>query len=163
MLSCRWPSPRIGPLDMESSAPPPRTARHRPALSLPGVRSTPESHTFQHARLSALGAALLFSLTLSACAMDTTSNFDSDAWKAQRGVAAQDNRRGGMVVALEQTLSIGMSRDDVVRLLGEPDSSDAASATDIYELGVAAYGIDEEFYEIRYENGKIASHRIGRR
>lgn len=95
--------------------------------------------------------------------MQTTSNFDSDAWKSQRGVGAKKNQRGPMVSSVEKAVQTGMSREEVIRLLGEPDSSDAASATDVYELGVARYGIDEEFYEIRYQDGKVASHRWGRR
>jgi hypothetical protein len=95
--------------------------------------------------------------------MQTTSNFDSDAWKSQRGVDAKENQRGPMVSSVEKAVKTGMSRDEVVRLLGEPDISDAASATDVYELGVARYGIDEEFYEIKYQDGKVTSHRWGRR
>jgi outer membrane protein assembly factor BamE (lipoprotein component of BamABCDE complex) len=114
-------------------------------------------------RTSALCFAIVLILSLSACAMQTTSNFDSDAWKSQRGVGAKENQRGPMVSSVEKAVRTGMSRDDVIRLLGEPDISDAASATDVYELGVARYGIDEEFYEIKYEDGKVASHRWGRR
>lgn len=95
--------------------------------------------------------------------MQNTTNFDSNAWKSQRGVGARDNQRGGMVSSVEKAVQAGMSREDVIRLLGEPDSSDAATATDVYELGVARYGIDEEFYEITYRDGKVASHRWGRR
>ncbi|MEH6415963.1 hypothetical protein [Pseudomonas sp. CGJS7] len=95
--------------------------------------------------------------------MQTTTSFDSAAWKSQRGADAQDNRRGGMVAALEQTVRTGMPRDEVIALLGEPDSTDAASSTDVYELGVARFGVDEEFYRIQYQDGKVASHRWGRR
>ncbi len=95
--------------------------------------------------------------------MQNTTHFDSTAWKSQRGVSAKENQRGPMVSSVEKAVQTGMSRDEVIRLLGEADSSDAASATDIYELGVARYGIDEEFYEIKYQDEKVASHRWGRR
>lgn len=95
--------------------------------------------------------------------MQTTTQFDSSAWKSQRGVGAQQNQRGTMVASVEKAVQAGMSRGDVIALLGEPDSSDAATATDTYELGVAQYGIDEEFYEIIYQDGKVATHRWGRR
>lgn len=95
--------------------------------------------------------------------MQTTTSFDSQTWKSQRGADAQDNRRGAMVASLEQTLRTGMPRAQVIALLGEPDASDAAAATDVYELGVARYGVDEEFYRIQYQDGKVASHRWGRR
>lgn len=68
-----------------------------------------------------------------------------------------------MVPALEKVLHAGMSRDEVVGLLGEPDFSDAETGTDTYELGLAGYGVDEEYYEIRYRDGKLESHRLGRR
>lgn len=95
--------------------------------------------------------------------MQTTSNFDSAAWKSQRGVAAQQNQRGPMLSSAEKAVHAGMSRDEVIQLLGEPDISDATTAVDTYELGVAQFGIDEEFFEITYQDGKVASHRWGRR
>lgn len=127
------------------------------------VRRAPCSFRSLHLRATALCFAIVLLLSISACAMQTTSNFDSDAWKSQRGVGAKKNQRGPMVSSVEKAVQTGMSREEVIRLLGEPDSSDAASATDVYELGVARYGIDEEFYEIRYQDGKVASHRWGRR
>jgi hypothetical protein len=107
--------------------------------------------------------ALSIALSLSACAMQNTSDFDSNAWKSQSNAAPRDNKRGQMVATLEKNLRTGMSRDEVIGLLGEPDSTDADTATDVYELGVAAYGVDEEFYEIQYRDGKLAAHRWARR
>lgn len=120
-------------------------------------------HHRLHGRVSALCCAVVLLLSLSACAMQTTSNFDSAAWKSQRGVAAQQNQRGPMLNSAEKAVHAGMSRDEVIRLLGEPDISDATTAVDTYELGVAKFGIDEEFFEITYQDGKVASHRWGRR
>jgi len=107
-------------------------------------------------------ALLLLILFLSACTMQTT-NFDSSTWKSQRGAAAQDNQRGQMVGALDKVVRTGMTRAEVIELLGEPDSGNADSGVDIYELGVSDYGIDEEYFEIRYQDGKVASHRWARR
>ncbi len=95
--------------------------------------------------------------------MQNTTQFDSSAWKSQRGAGAQQNQRGTMVASVEKAIHAGMLRDEVIGLLGEPDSRDAATTTDTYELGVAQYGIDEEFYEINYQDGKVATHRWGRR
>lgn len=111
----------------------------------------------------ALCGLALLTLSLSACTMQTTPQFDSATWKSQRGADAQNNRRGSMVAAVEKAVDTGMSRDQVIALLGEPDSTDAATSTDLYELGVAQYGIDEEFYQVQYQDGKVASHRWGRR
>ena len=137
--------------------------RLRRCASSVAVPNAPLPYRFQCVRASALCAAVVLLLSLSACAMQTTSNFDSAAWKSQRGVAAQQNQRGPMLTSAEKAVHTGMSRDEVIRLLGEPDISDAATAVDTYELGVAQYGIDEEVFEITYQDGKVASHRWGRR
>jgi hypothetical protein len=133
------------------------------AASRTSFRGAPLPYRFLHLRASGRCIAIALLLSLSACAMQTTSNFDTAAWKSQRGVAAQQNQRGPMLASAEKAVQAGMSRDEVIALLGEPDIRDAASATDIYELGVARYGIDEEFFEITYQDGKVASHRWGRR
>ena len=87
-----------------------------------------------------------------------TDSFDSDTWKAQRGVKAPDNQRIHMVSSLENTIRVGMPRAEVIRLLGEPDSHDPATGTDQYLLGLA-WSPDEKYYEIRYKEGVIASLR----
>lgn len=92
-----------------------------------------------------------------------TQTFDSDAWKSQRGVRAQDNRRGGMVPSLDTSIREGMPRADVIALLGDPDSRNDETDTDVYELGVSELGIDEEYYEIRYRDGNVVSRRWARR
>jgi hypothetical protein len=107
-------------------------------------------------------ALLILTLFLSACTMQTT-NFDSNTWKSQRGAAAQDNQRGQMVGALEKVVRTSMTRAEVIELLGEPDSSNTETGVDVYELGVSDYGIDEEYFEVRYQDGKVASHRWARR
>lgn len=135
----------------------PRRTHEAPA------RSFHFSYRFPRMPGRTLCAALLLTLSLSACVMQTTTQFDSSAWKSQRGVDAQQNQRGPMVASAEKAVHVGMSRDEVIALLGEPDIRDAAAATDLYELGVARYGIDEEFFEITYQDGKVASHRWGRR
>lgn len=146
---------------MEPSAPPPPTGRKGP----PPGPIPPRQGSGPRPRLHEPACALLLALTfsLSACAMEHSSSFDSDAWKSQRGAAATDNRRGSMIASVEKVLHAGMTRDQVVALLGEPDISDAEAGTDVYELGLAGYGVDEEYYEIRYRDGKLESHRMGRR
>jgi hypothetical protein len=92
-----------------------------------------------------------------------TTNFDSDTWKSQRGAAPQANKRGHMVGAVDKAVQVGMLRAEVIELLGQPDSIAADAKVERYELGVSEYGIDEEYYEIRYEDGKVVSHRWARR
>lgn len=149
------------PPDGSSNASPAAQRPPAPPVRVPPGRAL-RAIPFSRPSLAAL-LALSLTVSLSACAMQNTSDFDSSAWKSQRGATGKDNTRGRMVATLEKSLHAGMSRDDVIRLLGEPDSTDADTATDVYELGVAAYGIDEEFYEIQYQDGKLASHRWARR
>ncbi len=125
--------------------------------------SRPRAHAPSRTPVRAVCAALVLSLSLSACAMEQTSSFDSGAWKAQRGVAAQDNTRGSMIAAAEAAVQPGMPREDVLRVLGEPDATDAATSTDTYELGVAKFGIDEEYFTVRYRDGKVDAREWHRR
>lgn len=106
--------------------------------------------------------ALFLSFLLSACTMQTTANFDTDAWKSQRGAAPLDNTRGDMLPAVKSVVREGASREEIVAALGEPDMSDAATHTDSYELGLGA-GVDEEVFEIRYHDGRVASSGLSRR
>ena len=111
----------------------------------------------------ARAGVLILPLLIAGCAMHETTNFDSAAWKSQRGAKPLDNQRGAMVPALANLISEGMPRADVIGVLGEPDSSDAAKGVDVYELGVSDAGIDEEYYEVRYQDGRVASRRWSRR
>lgn len=113
--------------------------------------------------LIGLPASLLLALTMG-CTMQQTTHFDSETWKAQRGAAADQNKRGTMVAALEQAVRVGMPRHEVIALLGEPDATEATDAqTDSYELGVSPVGIDEEVYEVTYRDGVVASMQWRRR
>lgn len=116
-------------------------------------------------RLRALACSLI-ALSMTACTMHTetdTKPFDSATWKSQRGVAGTDNRRGPLVEALATAIRSGMTRDEVHGVLGEPDSTRAASSIDVYELGRTPYGVDEEYYEVRYRDGRVDTHGMGRR
>ncbi len=89
-----------------------------------------------------------------------TDSFDSDTWKAQRGASATANKRGSMGAALEAAVRVGMPRADVIRLLGEPDLRDTETNSDQYMVGLAT-GPDEQYYEIQYKDGNVASVRFG--
>src|SRR3990167_10127002 len=103
--------------------------------------------------------ALLLPLFFSACTMQKDS-FDSNTWKAQRGVSAKDNKRIDMVPTLEANVRVGMPRADVIALLGEPDSRNRETDADRYFLGLPL-GPDEQYYEIRYSNGVVSTLRLG--
>jgi hypothetical protein len=89
----------------------------------------------------------------------TDSKFDSDAWKAQKGAKITENRRAALVPALEREMRVGMTRNEVRELLGEPDST--TDRSDTYRLGVAPFGIDPEFYRITYDaQGRVTTFRL---
>ena len=128
-------------------------------VRVPTTRATPRVTS---RRPGLLAFALLSAFFLTACTMHTES-FDADTWKSQRGVAASNNRRGPLVASIDNVVRSGKSRADVVGLLGAPDSTRTGSSIDVYELGRSPYGVDEEFYEVRYVDGKVQSHGMGRR
>lgn len=123
-----------------------------PADSVPPQRSL-------RARSLASIIALLLPILFSACTMKTDT-FDSGTWKAQRGVEAPDNKRIHMVSALQTVVQKGMPRSEVIRLLGEPDSRDIEDDSDKYFLGLPM-GPDEQYYEIGYRDGVVATLYLG--
>lgn len=102
---------------------------------------------------------LLLSLVVTACSM-STDTFDSATWKAQRGISAKENQRIHMAPALQSQIKAGMSRAEVIQLLGEPDAREAQTGAEKYLLGLPM-GPDEQYYEIRYQNGVVSSARLG--
>lgn len=118
-------------------------------------------------RQARLACALAFltltsSLSLVACAMADNSKFNSTVWKEQRGVELRENKRLAMLDDLEHKLHPGMNREEVLALLGPPDSRDAMKSVDIYEVGISSVGIDGEVYRIVYQNGKLVSNQWSR-
>ncbi|MCP3142458.1 hypothetical protein [Pyxidicoccus xibeiensis] len=88
--------------------------------------------------------------------------FDSEQWKAQKGSGARNNPRVGMVVDLQRKHTLeGMSRDDVRKLLGEPDRQHGTS--EVYELGASPFGPSYESFVIDYDaGGKVTQARLNR-
>lgn len=112
-------------------------------------------------RLGEFAAAAL-SISLVACAMGDTSTFNSSIWKEQRGAALHENKRLAMLDDLESRIHPGMSRGEVLDMLGPPDTSDPRTHIDTYELGVSPAGIDGEVYRIEYVNDNVVGHRWSR-
>ncbi|NMO19628.1 hypothetical protein HPC49_48355 [Pyxidicoccus fallax] len=90
------------------------------------------------------------------------SGFDAEQWKAQRGSTARNNPRIGMVVELkEKHLRNGMSREEVQKLLGEPDQRRGTS--EVYALGTSPFGPSYEYFIIDYDGtGLVTGFRISR-
>lgn len=106
-------------------------------------------------------SALLFLLTsLTACAMQNNQEFDTHAWKSQRGIDFEKNQRIHMMEAVKGVIHVGMRREDVLTLLGPPDYSEDGTntSTDVYYLGISPYAGDTQEYDIQYKDGKVIVH-----
>lgn len=109
-----------------------------------------------------VAAALLTALGVYRVSTQQTGAFDAETWKAQRGSGARKNPRIGMVVDLQRKHSLeGMSRDDVRKLLGEPDQREGTS--EVYELGASPFGPSYEYFVLDYDaGGKVTQARLTR-
>lgn len=106
----------------------------------------------------ALAAALA---ALAAAALTQGGGFDSAAWKAQHGSSARDNPRSSMVGDAMERLRPGMTRAEVVALLGPADIVEGRIET--YSLGVGAYGVDYEYLVLEFDAAdRLRSHRLVR-
>jgi hypothetical protein len=94
-------------------------------------------------------------------AVTDAGGFDSDQWKAQRFSTARDNPRSHMVGQLKDVLRPGMTKPEVVELLGEPETKDAKRYT--YALGTSAFGVDYEYLVVEFDdNERVVRHMITR-
>ena len=81
------------------------------------------------------------------------AKFDSKAWIAAKG----DRARQPMVKLLENELEVGMSVEDVVNLIGEPDAKIESESGKCYIYGLGPGLIDyEEFRVIFDESWTVA-------
>ncbi len=77
------------------------------------------------------------------------TGFDDELWRAQHKNTSHKNPRIGMVSALDTVLEKGMTRDEVMALLGPPEAK--ADGRDLYSLGASPYGIDFEQLAVEYD------------
>lgn len=106
------------------------------------------------------GAGALLLLGAGGYVMTTTAGgFDSDKWKAaQQAGHARDNPRAGMVRELKAQLHPGMTKAEVIALLGQPDTEEKPGRF-VYALGMAKFAVDYEYYVIEFDrDGKLARH-----
>lgn len=89
--------------------------------------------------------------------------FTPEAWRAERGVEdPQENDRITMVSEVLDRLHPGMTRDEVLALLGPADSEREGIL--VYETGVSPYGIDTEALRIAFDDaGRLTTADIERR
>lgn len=105
----------------------------------------------------AIALALLAAVGTYLVVASRAGGFDAELWQAQRGSNERRNPRAGMVGdLLREHLRVGMSRAEVLRLLGEPDYRDRLS--DVYELGVSPVGVDDEYLVVDYDDTGRVKH-----
>lgn len=93
--------------------------------------------------------------------MALAGGFDAQKWKAEKGNVTSKNARITMVGEAEKLLRIGMPRQEVTALLGEPDGNDNNRFE--YLLGVSPVGIDFEVFIIEFDaGGRLKSFRSER-
>lgn len=97
-----------------------------------------------------LALVLLFSL--SAC----VKAFDGEKWSENR------EERGSMMDSLQKKHELkGMTEDEIIDLLGEPESKEESERTFVYYLGRASLGVDDRLLKLYFsEDGKVESYQI---
>lgn len=112
--------------------------------------------------IGTMSASFLLLNSLTACAMQSSQELDTASWKSQRGVDFEKNNRIHMMEAVKGVIHVGMSKNDVLTLLGPPDYSEdgESTSTDVYYLGISPYAGDTQEYDIKYKDGKVVSHNI---
>lgn len=105
------------------------------------------------------GAGLIAGMVLGGTPMALAGEFNSEQWKAQSGAGATENTRQGMISKLEEILRPGMSKDEIVALLGKPDIQENNRFE--YELGLLGFGVDYAWYVLEFdEDGRLASYKL---
>lgn len=98
-------------------------------------------------------SSLLLLLFLSAC----QNKFSSDAWIDHPG------KRNRMVEDLLVKSDLkGMTQDEIISLLGEPEQRITSPVPQfVYYLGRAGLGVDDLLFKLQFDtNGKLESHEI---
>lgn len=87
------------------------------------------------------------------------TEFDSERWKNWKEAETEMSLRWNMVSDLEDKYELkGLTTDEIVELLGEPDSKSRSEWT--YYLGMSGHGIDTGTLSLTIENGRVKSLRI---
>lgn len=90
----------------------------------------------------------------------THVEFSSDKWKNWKESEAEWSLRWDMMNSLRNNYELqGMSKDEIIELLGEPESQTQTEF--LYYLGMAKKGIDTGTLTIKFnETGKVAYYNV---
>ncbi|MBJ7532637.1 outer membrane protein assembly factor BamE [Rhodomicrobium vannielii ATCC 17100] len=102
-------------------------------------------------------AAKILSVALAACAalaigasMTMSKGFDPQKWKAEANNLTSRNPRIGMVSDLQKILRVGMTKAEVLSLLGEPSTKKKTGAF-VYDLGTPPFAVDLEYFILEFD------------
>ena len=114
-----------------------------------------------------IGAIAVLVFALGGYMSTKADGFDSTAWKSYHGDSKETNRRSAMLPDLKKLLRPGMSRQEIVELLGEPEDDQSSAATRparwTYWLGQSPYGLDEDYFVIEFDaGGRLAKSYFSR-
>jgi len=113
-----------------------------------------------------LAILLLMVLFFSGCMKHMTADypfddrkFDSTVWKSYHKNMDHDNPRGQMVDDLFNHLRKGFSREEITRLLGEPDL-EVSDNLFSYNLGMwSGFRMDYDSFDLEFDNsGKLLKY-----
>lgn len=87
------------------------------------------------------------------------SSFDSEKWKTWEGDKSSTSLRWDMKddLVVKHKL-VGMTKEEVIKLLGEPDFFTTFSIE--YFLGMSGHGMETGILTLLMKNGKVASLQI---
>lgn len=108
-------------------------------------------------RSLALALSAILLTTIAGCVMHS-EKFDSTAWKSERGMSESRMTRDNMVPELEKVLRPGMTKEQVLELLGPPDDSTKDGSIHTYLLGIGM-SPDPQYYKLTYKDGILVSHK----
>lgn len=129
-------------------------------MTTPATQLYPSKTT---AWMRAIALIFFISLTTTACAMDKTP-FDKEQWRIEGNKGPELTQRWKQSEALQAVIKLGMSREEILELLGPPDDSRVVNGAhfDIYDIGITSYSIDMASYEFEYRNGKLLRFQLAR-
>ncbi len=107
-----------------------------------------------------LGAGMIAASMMLGARLDHASagGFDAERWKAQRGLDLRDNPRQGMMREVRALLHPGLSKAEVLNLLGEPDRRQDNRFE--YDLGMRPLGIDYQSLVLDFDaSGRLLRFR----
>jgi hypothetical protein len=89
------------------------------------------------------------------------TEFNQEQWKTWVETESAMSLRWNMVHDLTSEYElVGMTRQEIINLLGPPDNENQKFHTSSYYLGMAGFGIDTGSLIIKFKDGKVIKYEI---